>query len=167
MKKKRMEILLITLTVFALGAGVAAGLLAARLPGGSGAVQMTADRSPLADELQLNDQQVTQMRDIWESVRGKTRGAYDEAQRLEKQRDQALLALLNDDQKQAFEKISQDFARRYAELTQSRDQTFRDAVSATKQLLSDDQKKKYDEILKSHGAELSPTTQPELLPAMQ
>lgn len=147
MKRKRMELLLIVLTMLALGAGVAAGLLAARLPAVQTAQSAADDRSPLVEALGLTPDQCNQMRSIWEAVRTEIRTDYDRAQSLERQRDDALLALLNDEQKTRFEQISKDFAGKFTELTQSRDQAFRDAVARTKALLDPQQQKKYDEIL--------------------
>ncbi len=69
---------------------------------------------------------------------------------LQKQRDEALVALLNDEQKAKFEKISKDYADRYAELTRNRDQVFAQAVQQTRSLLNETQRQKYDQILKNN-----------------
>src|SRR6476646_4080924 len=102
MRKTRIEILLISLTVLALGAGLAAGLLAARLPTGSGssadtvpgvgsgAANQSAEHGSLTDELQLTPQQRDQMREIWEGTRGRVHQVYEDAQQLQKDRDDAI-----------------------------------------------------------------------------
>jgi Spy/CpxP family protein refolding chaperone len=159
MRKKRIEILLIIVAALAMSAGVVAGLLASRLP--SAAVQQPAATNPatpppasfertLADELALRDDQREQMRQIWEGVRGKVHATFDEAQNLQKERDEALVALLNDEQRVKFAKISQDYANRFIELTKKRDSTFEEAVEKTKEMLDPSQRAKYEEILKAH-----------------
>lgn len=72
MRYKRMELLLIVLTVLALGAGVAAGLLAARLPAANTnpITPQSADITPLVAELQLTPAQRDQMRTIWSASAG-------------------------------------------------------------------------------------------------
>jgi Spy/CpxP family protein refolding chaperone len=157
MKKTKLQILLIGITVIALSAGIVAGILAARLPVAR-AAQTTADASSvgegsLSQELDLTPDQQAQMRSIWEPVRGHVHETFQYAQRLQKERDEALVALLNDEQKARFEKISQDFANRFQELSKSRDRTFTDAVQKTRRLLNDIQRKKYDEILKNRVGE--------------
>ena len=150
MRKTRIEILLIGLTVVALSAGVVAGVLASRLPASGGAAgPMGPEQTPLAAELQLTPAQQDQMKQIWEGVRGRVHETFEDAQRLQKERDDALVAMLTDEQKARFEKISKDFADRFDQLSSKRDRTFADAVEKTRRLLSDDQRKKYDEILKN------------------
>jgi len=91
------------------------------------------------------------MREIWEGVRSKVNGAYEDAQDLQKKRDEALFSLLTtDEQKAKFERISKDFAEQFNELSRQRDKAFDQAVERTRKLLTDEQRKKYDEILKTH-----------------
>lgn len=166
MSKKRIEILLISVTALALCAGLAAGLLASRLPGGAqppapvpSELPAAEPRTALVEELNLSSEQREQMRQIWEGVRGDVRQAFDEAQRLQKQRDEALVSMLNDEQKAKFEKISKEYAGRFDELTRKRDSTFQDAVERTRRILNDDQRQKYDQILKRQVGSV-PTTVP-------
>src|SRR4051794_10862870 len=177
MRKTRIEILLISLTVLALGAGLAAGLLAARLPtasspgpgsspNGSASVDSSnpapaptpGERTPLVEELQLSPEQRDQMRDIWESTRGRVHQTFDDAQRLQKDRDDALVALLNDEQKARFQKISQEYADRFEALTKKRDTAFEEAVEKTRAILNDTQRQKYDELLRRHVGPDGPGT---------
>lgn len=160
MRKKRIEILLIVVAALAMSAGVVAGLLASRLPSAAG--QQPAATNPvqtappaafertLADELQLRPAQREQMREIWEGVRGTVHDTFTDAQNLQKERDEALVALLNDEQRVKFAKISKDYADRFEALTKKRDRTFEEAVEKTKQILDEPQREKYDEILKTH-----------------
>ena len=161
MRKSRVEALLIGLTVLALCAGVVAGIVYARLPTGSAVKPENIPPPPmvppdgpgeksLADELQLTPEQRVQMRDIWEDVRGKVHQAFDEAQDLQRQRDERIVALLSDDQKAKFQKLSQEFADRYDQLARERDEAFNSAVDKTKKLLNEEQRKKYEQILKAH-----------------
>lgn len=169
MRKSRVEVLLIVLTVLALCAGVVAGLVYARLPG---SMPLKTDNTPpppmlppdgagersLADELQLSPEQRVQMRDIWEGVREKVHQAFDAAQALERQRDERIVAMLSEEQKATFQKLSEEFARRYDELARQRDEAFNSAVEKTKKLLSDEQRKKYEQILKTHVRPAAPTS---------
>ena len=158
MKRTRIEILLVLLTVLALSAGVVAGLVAARLPASS--AEKPANVLPpiapgpiersLAKELQLTADQRDQMRSIWEGVRDKVHHAFDEAEDLGRQRDQRLVALLNEEQKTQFERISREFAEKYDRLARERDDAFNGAVEKTKKILTEPQRKKYEEILRTH-----------------
>jgi Spy/CpxP family protein refolding chaperone len=136
--------------VLALAAGVSGGLLLARFPvahdDGPGQAAAT---SPLAAELGLSTQQAEQMRTIWEGVRGTAQQCFDDARRLQKERDDALVSLLNEEQKAKFAAISKEYADGFAELNRKRDQEFKKAVSQTKRVLTDEQWKKYERILKS------------------
>ena len=147
---------LIGVAVLALGAGVAAGMLASRAaPSATGtpttgpATASTIDRTPLVQELNLSLDQRDQMRQIWEGVRGQVHDTFTDAQRLQRQRDDALVAMLTDEQKAQFEKISQDYKNQFDDLGRKRDMVFRSAVERTRQLLNDDQRRRYDQILKS------------------
>jgi Spy/CpxP family protein refolding chaperone len=164
-KRTRIEILLVVLTVMALSAGVVAGLVAARLPAATSAAKSDNVPPPippgpmeksLAEELQLTADQREQMRAIWEGVRDKVHQAFDEAQDLGRQRDQRLVAILSDEQKAQFEKISKEFAEKYNQLARERDDAFNGAVEKTKKLLNETQRKKYEEILKTHVRPGSP-----------
>jgi Spy/CpxP family protein refolding chaperone len=153
MKQSRLRIGLVGLTVLALAAGVTAGLLAARLPIATEAPlpPPPGDRTALAEELGLSPEQREQMREIWEGVRKQVHDAYDDAQRLQGQRDDAMLALLNAEQKAQFESIAKDYADQFAALTKKREQAFKDALARTNKLLNDEQRKKYEQILRSHA----------------
>lgn len=151
MKKSRLKLVVILVTFLALAAGVTAGMLAAKLPASTAPPLLPPiDRTPLAEELQLNPDQRDQMRTIWEGVRTNVHETFQLAQQVQKERDDALVALLNDDQKAAFEKIARQYADEFTDLTRQRDQTFADAVERTRKLLNAEQRTKYEEILKTH-----------------
>jgi hypothetical protein len=157
MKSRRGQVMLIGVAVLALSAGVAAGLLAGRLPGTDESNIIPAiDRTPLVEELRLDAQQRQQMQAIWEGVREEVRRAYLQAQELQNRRDGALVALLNDEQKAKFALISQDYAERFAELSKRRDQSFQDAVDQTNKLLDEQQRATYKRIIERHVAAVVP-----------
>jgi hypothetical protein len=153
--------------MLALAAGVSGGLLLARLPNAAtDAPGNEAAGSPLAAELGLSAKQAEQMRTIWEGVRGTAQQCFDDARRLQKERDDALVSLLNEEQKAKFAAISKDYADGFKELNRKRDQAFKKAVAQTKQVLTDEQWKKYERIIRSRvgpgplreleGGELTP-----------
>src|SRR4051812_26998845 len=153
---RRKETLLVMLTVLAVGAGVVAGMVVSRLPAvatgapnGGAAFPASPGQSALAQELHLSTQQTEQMRQTWESVREKVRLSYESADRLNRQRDEAIQAMLTPEQKAKFEKLTQDFADRFIALRKDRDSAFSKAVEETRKILSDEQRKKYDELLKT------------------
>jgi Spy/CpxP family protein refolding chaperone len=153
MKRSRLEILIVVISVLALSAGVVAGLLASRLPVSTNPLPVPPpggmERS-LAEELNLSEEQRTKMRGIWETVHGDVNRTFEDAIKLEQQRDEALVAILTDEQKAQFEKISKDFAGRFDGLSRQRDQIFGKAVEDTRKVLDETQKQKYEQILKTH-----------------
>ena len=134
----------------ALAAGVSGGLLLARLPNAptDGPAGVTPV-SPLTAELGLSPPQAEQMRKIWEGVRDTAQSCLEDARRLQKQRDDALVSLLSDEQKEKFQNISQEYADSFAELNRKRDQEFQKAVGQTRKLLNEEQWRKYERILKN------------------
>jgi hypothetical protein len=156
MKTTRMKLLVVGLTVLGLSAGVVAGMLVARLPVGSDTdSEQVSGHGPagmsaaLVDQLGLSADQQDKMRVIWEGVRGDVQQCFQQAQDLQAQRDNAVLAILNDEQKSKFQKISIDYGKRFDTLTQQREQAFQKAVDQTRGLLTEDQRGKYDQILKN------------------
>jgi hypothetical protein len=151
MKVPKLMILLFAAFVLALAAGVSGGMLLARLPAThpEGVDVPTAAASPLGAELGLTPQQSEDMRRVWEGVRETAQQCYDDGRRLQKDRDDALVALLTDEQKVKFEKVSREYAEQFAELNRKRDRDFEKAVQQTKKILSDGQWQKYERILRS------------------
>jgi len=147
---------------------VVAGLLASRLPASSSGKNDSAPPAPplppggsleksLAEELQLSADQREQMRGIWEGVRDRMHQAFDEANDLQRQRDERLVGILSSDEQRAqFAKISKEFAEKYNQLARERDEAFNAAVEKTKKLLSDEQRTKYEQILKRNVRPGSP-----------
>jgi hypothetical protein len=150
MKAAKPMALLFAAFGLALAAGIAGGLLLARVPRDQGrSNRSAAASSPLGAELGLSSTQAEEMRKIWEGVRDTAQQCFDDGRRLQKDRDDALVALLTNEQKERFEKISSDYAEQFAGLNRRRDKEFQKAVHQTRQLLSESQWQKYEQILRS------------------
>jgi len=137
---------LIVFSVFALA--LSAGLVAGKLDWGSGRSKAGSDASPLATELGLNNQQCQQIRGIWEPVRQSAKDSYDDARRLERQRDDSVKALLTKEQQEQYNRIHQDYNAGVLSLQAKRNAQFREAIERTKQLLTEPQRQKYEQLIK-------------------
>lgn len=163
MKQTGVKILLIGLTALGLSAGVVAGMLVSRIPAttagaGERPTSVSAIASPLA-ELDLTPEQQQQMQKIWEGVRRDVQGCFDQAQGLQKQRDEAIISLLSEEQKAKFAEISKQFHDLDVKITGHRQRLLGSAIEQTKKLLNDEQRKKYDQILQNRLGKV-PTTGP-------
>jgi hypothetical protein len=161
----RLAILIVVIPVLALCAGIAAGMLVVRAP--SAAEKRPAVRGPsLSEELNLSSEQRQQMREIWEKAQAKVDDAALKAQRLQQERDDAMLALLDAEGRRKFAEIAKDFSQRDAALLQDRDNAFTEAVARTKEILSPQQWERYDRILSTQvrggagGSPAIPQTSP-------
>jgi len=140
MTKSRLVVILSFVLAFA--AGLAAGLLAGR---GSGSPH---GRSYLTRKLNLTPQQREQMRKIWAESMGQIR---QQREVLEKERDQAVRAILTEEQQEKYDEIMRDFSSKVAALSETRRKTFQEAVEQTKKILNESQRRKYEELLKKEG----------------
>ena len=140
------KLILTLVFVLTLSSGLVAGMLVSRVPAQSTAV-VAAPRSPLAEALKLSDEQNEKMRKIWEGVRNNVDGCFTDAQTIQKQRDDAVLALLTPEQKSKYAGYQQECADALNALRVKRDTMFQQAVAETKKILTDSQNNKYDEIL--------------------
>ena len=146
------KIILMILFVLTLSSGLVAGMLVSRLPGTRPLAKV--QRTPLAEELGLTQDQNEKMRVIWEGVKGQVDECFQSAQSVQKKRDDALLAMLTDEQKLKFVKIQEDCSASLASLKTSRDGAFDEAVKETEKILTEPQKSRYREILQNrlhHG----------------
>jgi Spy/CpxP family protein refolding chaperone len=140
MTRTKVILLLSFLLVFA--AGISLGVLLTRW-GRHG-----RPRSWLTTELNLTRDQQDQMRKIWSEVMGASSRQHAERRSaLMQQRDQAILALLSETQRQDYEAIQQDYARKMDELAAEMKQAFDEAVGRTRRLLSPEQAAKYDALM--------------------
>ena len=127
--------------VLAMGAGVAVGMLSARLP------QTHQPRSWLGDELNLTPEQREQMRAIWQDV-SKNRGRDWERRRaLEKERNEAIVSLLTEEQRAKHDEINRQFAQKMQEQQQQREAAVHEAIERTKQMLTPQQREHYEQIM--------------------
>src|SRR5687768_2516343 len=110
MNARRKQIILIGLTALALGAGVVVGMVASRLPAARDAdaddvmsAESATQPAGLAEQLGLSPSQAQEMRTIWEGVRDHVRTSFENAEALQKQRDDEMFAMLTDEQKIRFD----------------------------------------------------------------
>jgi hypothetical protein len=82
-------------------------------------------------------------------VRETTQQCLEDGRRIQKERDDALVALLSDEQKLKFQKLSDEYATQFAELNRKRDKDFEKAVQQTRKILNEGQWRKYEQILRS------------------
>lgn len=124
-------------------AGTCVGLLAGR-PGD----RRERRRSWLSDELDLTTEQREQMRQIWsDAMHTAGEGQSERTMALRKERDEAVQALLTDEQKAGYDKIMTEYATKLEELSQERRKRFKEAAEKTREILTEEQRKKYDELL--------------------
>ncbi len=121
----RVKTILTMAFILAMGAGVAVGMLSARLP------QSHQPRSWLGDELNLSPDQREQMRTIWQDA-SKIRGRDWERRRaLDKERNEAIYNLLTEEQKAKHDEINRQFAQKLQEQQQQRQAAIQDAIERT------------------------------------
>ena len=149
MRIHRLKVILIAASILALGAGVFAGMAVSRIPASTSVEAPTPppDHASIADALGLTDAQRDQMRTIWEGVRTNVHQTFQEAQTIQKERDDAVVAMLSDSQKARYAALTQQAAEKFAALSSQRDQAFRDGVDRTRKILSDSQRLTYDRII--------------------
>lgn len=130
--------------VLALGAGVALGMLGSRtLP------QRGDPRSHIVDALQLTPEQQAQMDEIWSGlIRDRGRQYGEEMRIIQEEHDAALNAMLSSEQKQEYDRINAEFARKMQEIWKKAEQEFRAATEKTRAILSPSQQATFDEMLK-------------------
>jgi len=103
----------------------------------------------LGTELNLTRQQRDQMHKIWSEVMGSTmRQRFEQGVALKQERDQAIVALLTQEQRPRYDAILKDHARKEGELFEQGKKAFEEATQRTKQILTPEQAGKYEELLK-------------------
>ena len=155
MKSGISRFIIVIAFVLALAGGVAAGMLGVRMS--SHQVPASTSAAPaLAAQLQLTGDQQQQIRTIWEHVQQVASESTEEAKSLDRTRQNKLLELLTDEQKERFKPIDQEYRNGYVALMARRERVMGDAIEQTRQLLTDSQRKKYDALLaerkgRNHG----------------
>lgn len=140
--------------VVAFAAGLIGGVQLRRAlpphpPSGPGPATRMGRHGWLAAELGLTAQQQEQMTRIWSDVARRGRGEHEERRRqLRKERDDAIAALIRQEDRAAYEQILKTYSDRMAALEQETRAAFQEAVEKTKQILTPQQREKYEAILK-------------------
>ena len=147
----KVTIVLVIMFVLALTTGVVTGRLSARYEPAPQARQQPgqAGGSPLSDQLRLTPAQAAQMRSFWEAARDTAHACARDAERVQRDHEKQLTAMLTDEQKQQYERLSRQNHDRIAALDDERKQAFRQAVAQTKQVLRDDQWRAYQQIIRN------------------
>jgi len=148
MRFPKATLALLGVAVLALGAGVVAGTLGKRV------LSLPPNVSPdvgstLSQELGLSSDQRDRMQQIWEGVRDTAHDCQEQAQQLQKQRDDAVVALLSDEQKAKYTQLTTECFGKIAALNSRREAAFGKAVEETKSILSDSQRKVYEQMIQS------------------
>jgi Spy/CpxP family protein refolding chaperone len=99
-------------------------------------------------DLKLTAEQKAKMDEIWNPVRDSRKFQSDQRQALQKQRDEAVRAILTEEQKVKYDGLLKDYAGKRAEFDKGREKAFQEAVEKTKLILNAEQEKKYEEWLK-------------------
>jgi Spy/CpxP family protein refolding chaperone len=118
------------------------------------ATEQTSERrgrgpeSWLAEQLSLTSDQQKQMKDIWSEV-AKRGGRHqrEERSRLRKERDEAIAALIREEDRAAYEQIVKEFEEKNRAMDAEARAAFQQAVARTKEILTPEQRQKYEEIL--------------------
>ena len=101
-------------------------------------------------DLKLSAEQKAKMDEIWNAVmRDSGKLHSEQRQAFQKQREEAVRAILTEEQKVKYDKILKDYASKMAELGKAREKAFQETVEKTKLILNAEQRKKYEEWLKS------------------
>jgi len=128
--------------VLAFAAGACAGVLVHRSASGS------RRGSLLSRELRLTEEQQGQMRQIWSEVmRAEGEQPGQRGHELRRERDEAIRALLTEEQTRQYAQLMEEYARKSDELSQKRRELYEKAVEKTKQILTEQQRRKYEELL--------------------
>jgi Spy/CpxP family protein refolding chaperone len=127
-----------------------------------------AHRDWIAEQLALTPQQRQQMDDIWAKAGQQISKTWDLRRQLDRDRDQAIVALLSDQQKAQYDALLRDFRAKRSELDKQRDQLRHDAEAQSRALLDPNQQRVWDTLQQSHDHHgphgpwpaSSPTTMP-------
>ena len=112
-------------------------------------------------DLTLTEEQDAKMKEIWDAVMRESReNQGKQHQAFQKQRDEAIRAILTEEQKVKYDEVLKDYAGKMAELGKAREKAFQEAVEKTKLILNAEQRKKYEEWLKNWREERHPSGAP-------
>jgi Spy/CpxP family protein refolding chaperone len=151
MKGDRTRLIIVFVFALTLGAGIAAGLLASRLPlihPKAKAQAQPNGTSWLVQQLDLSPAQSEQMRQIWEGVKEKTDQSIRDAASARDKRDADIQKLVPNEKLEEYRAANVAYDSTVARLKAQREETFDRAVKRTKEILSPAQQEKYNDILK-------------------
>jgi hypothetical protein len=144
MKISRATVALFGVSMLAMVAGVVTGTLGARV---SASPANASGGSSLSQELGLSSDQRDQMQRIWEKVRTTAHQCQEQAQQLQKQRDDSVFALLTDEQKAKYTQITTECVGKVQALNAQREAAFSTAVAQTKSMLNESQRQAYEQLI--------------------
>jgi uncharacterized membrane protein len=142
--KTKTALIVVLMFVVALAAGAVAGKLASRQQ----RTPAVVTGSELTDQLQLTPEQRNKMRPIWESVRDTADSCRKDAEAAQKEQQDQLVAMLNDDQRRKYADLTSATSIKIQVLDEKRKAAVRQAIEQTARLLSDDQRKAYRQLIK-------------------
>lgn len=109
-------------------------------------------RGWLAQQLELSPLQQEQLDEIWsETARRGRHEQFERRRRLRRERDEAIAALIRDEDRPAYEAILREHDERAAELEAEWRESFRAAVERTRALLTPEQREKYQALMDRQG----------------
>jgi Spy/CpxP family protein refolding chaperone len=138
----RLKLLIASLFLIALGTGIVVGMGVSRTP------KSHERGSWLSEELNLTPDQSEKIKAIWSDISRPGQSGFERRRQFQRERDEAVQALLTDKQKADYAAIVDKYNLQLAELNHEREQAFQAAVESTKDILTDAQRTKYDEILR-------------------
>ena len=109
--------------------------------------------------LGLSREQSEKIETIWEKTLNEPtlRTTEDQRMKLIHDRDNELYNLLNDQQKNDYQRIKNEYAARLGDLARERDAAMQKAIEQTKLVLSDAQRSEYEKLLAAqHGRDFGP-----------
>jgi len=145
----RTKAILVVAFLLAFAAGTSVGLFATKAPPASPPPRPDRPNSFLERELNLTVEQKEQMKTIWSDVMAPGgRGQFDRRAALAQERDQAVVALLTEEQRSRYDAVLKDYADKVEALQQDRKRAFDEARERTKAILTPEQAEKYDQLMK-------------------
>lgn len=156
------NLIMISTAALVMGAGVMIGRVLPGLPDHPGAVEMGPGengphepgppqgrpRSWLNDQLNLTPDQRQKMDAIWAVTRQRIDMEFEGRRQAEQDREKAVMSLLTDQQRAAYEKINKDYRDKRDELFKERAKLIQEANDQSRALLDEDQKIKWDIVTK-------------------
>ena len=146
----RLKYLLVPTVILVLAAGMVIGRISTKLPAATQPVDKP--HGWFDEQLNLSADQRKQMDAIWGEVRQNVGKTFEGRSALDKDRDQAIMNLLNDDQKKQYAAIYDNYRTKRAEMDKQRDKLFADANARSRAILDEEQQKRWDALAKErHG----------------